>query len=76
MTFQPTDKPQRRQRIKLPFDNRKSDAGEWAFDHRAGLCITLIVYLVIAIAFVTSKIVVNSRPHMQGMVIDIETLDV
>lgn len=75
MTFQPTDKPQRRQRIKLPFDNRKSDAGEWAFDHRAGLCITLIVYLVIAIAFVTSKIVVNSRPHMQGMVIDIETLE-
>ena len=75
MTFQPTDNTKKRQRIKLPFDNRKTDAGEWAFDHRAGLCITLIVYLVIAIAFVTSKIVVESRPHMQGMVIDIETLE-
>lgn len=75
MTFQPTDNTKKRQRIKLPFENRKTDAGEWAFDHRAGLCITLIVYLVIAIAFVTSKIVVESRPHMQGMVIDIETLE-
>lgn len=75
MTFQPTDKPQRRQRIKLPFDNRKADAGEWAFDHRAGLCVVLIVYLVLAIAFVTSKIVLDSRPSMQGMVIDIETLE-
>ena len=32
----------RRARLRLPFDNRREDAGEWAYDHRIGLCITLI----------------------------------
>lgn len=61
-------------RIRLPFDNRKKDAGEWAFDHRAGLCITLIVYLVLAIFFVASKIAVGGKPAQQGMYIDLTTL--
>lgn len=75
MTSKSADNRPKRPKIRLPFDNRREDAGEWAFDHRAGLCITLIVYLVLAIAFVSSRIVI-SRPHaMQGMVIDIETLE-
>lgn len=61
-------------RIRLPFDNRKQDAGEWAYDHRAGLCITLIVYLLLAIFFVASKIAVGGRPAEQGIYIDLKTL--
>ena len=64
----------RRARLRLPFDNRREDAGEWAYDHRIGLCITLIAYLVLMIAFVSSKIVVGRKPHTQGMYIDLQTL--
>ena len=46
----------------------------WAYDHRAGLCVTLIVYLVLMIVFVSSKIVIGERPHQQGMYIDLQTL--
>lgn len=68
-------KPVRRPRLKLPFDNRKEDAGEWAYDHRISLCVTLIVYLVLMIAFVSSKIVVGRKPSEQGMYIDLQSLD-
>lgn len=74
MSNRPTDSS-RRPPIRLPFDDRKEDAGAWAFDHRVGLCITLIVYLLLAIAFVTSRIIIEKPAHMQGLVIDIEMLD-
>ncbi len=61
-------------RIRLPFENRKMDIGEWAYLHRVGLCVTLIVYLVCSIIFVTSKIVVGVKPHAQGMYIDLNDL--
>ena len=72
----PDNKPKtvRRPRLKLPFDNRKEDAGVWAYDHRIGLCVTIIAHLVLMIAFVSSKIVVGRRPHTQGMFIDLQTL--
>ena len=69
MSNRPTDSS-RRPPIRLPFDDRKEDAGAWAFDHRVGLCITLIVYLVLAIAFVTSRIIIEKPAHMQGLVIE------
>ena len=64
----------RRQRLPLPFDNRKQDAGEWAYDHRLGLSVMVIVYLILGIAFFASKIVIGSRPHMQGIYVDLQTL--
>lgn len=66
--------PPRRQRIRLPFDNRKQDAGEWAYDHRLGLSVMVIVYLVLGIVFFASKIVIGSKPHMQGIYVDLKTL--
>lgn len=67
-------KPVKRPRLKLPFDNRRPDTGTWAYDHRIGLCVTLIAYLVLMIAFVSSKIVIGSKPHTQGMYIDLQSL--
>lgn len=64
----------KRPKIKLPFDNKKTDMGEWAFDHRQGLCITLIAYLLFAIIFVSSKIFVGAEQHTQGFYIDIEDI--
>lgn len=64
----------RRPRLHLPFERRKSDAGTWAYDHRMGLCVTLIAYLVLMIVFVSSKIVVGRRASQQGMYIDLQEL--
>lgn len=61
-------------RLKLPFAPKETDPGTWTYDHRIGLCVVLIVYLVLAIAFVASRIVVGSKPHSQGMLIDLQTL--
>jgi uncharacterized integral membrane protein len=41
----------RRARVRLPFENRKQDAGEWAYDHRLGLSVMVILYLVLGIVF-------------------------
>ena len=43
--------------------------GSWTYDHRIGLCVTLIAYLALMIVFVSSKIVVGRRTHQQGMYI-------
>lgn len=65
----------RRRPLRLPFDGRKQDAGSWAYDHRIGLCITLIVYLVLGIAFFSSKILMGRKPSTQGMYIDLSTVE-
>ena len=73
----PTPEPEKRvkrPRLRLPFEKRKQDAGSWTYDHRIGLCVTLIAYLVLMIAFVSSKIVVGRKPHTQGMYIALQTL--
>lgn len=75
MTPQDTPTRPRRPKLHLPFDNRREDAGEWAFDHRAGLCVTLIAYLLLAIAFVGSKIVVGGTTRTQGFYIDLQRLE-
>ena len=71
----PEGRPPRRQRMRLPFENKKQDAGEWAYDHRLGLSVMVIVYLVLGIVFFASKIVIGSKPHMQGIYVDLQTLE-
>lgn len=70
---------QRRQthgaRLHLPFENRHKDAGEWAYDHRVGLSVMIICYLVLGIVFVGSKIILNDKPHLQGIYIDLQDLE-
>ncbi len=73
-TQQPDKAPKRPPRLRLPFEQRKQDAGEWAYEHRLGLCITLTVYLILAIAFVGSKIVVGGRAAETTVYIDLNTL--
>ncbi len=64
----------RRPRLKLPFDNRREDVGSWSYDHRIGLCVTLITYLVLMITFVSTKIVVGRKETTQTMYIDLQQL--
>ena len=65
----------RKPRMKLPFDNRKKDAGEWAYDHRLGLSVMVIAYLVLGIVFFSSKIIVGRRPHTQGIYVELQNLE-
>lgn len=66
----------RRPRMKLPFDNsRKKDAGEWAYDHRLGLSVLVIVYLLLGIVFFSSKIIIGRKPHMQGIYVELQNLE-
>ncbi|MBO5771466.1 MAG: energy transducer TonB, partial [Alistipes sp.] len=66
---------QRRRPLRLPFDGRQQDVGSWAYDHRIGLCITVIAYLLFAIIFVVSKIVVGQRASTQTLYIDMQTVE-
>lgn len=61
----------RRQRLNLPFNDRKQDAAGWAYDHRVGLTITIIVYLVISIVFVLAKIGAKHQKHDDTIYIDL-----
>lgn len=74
MTTPEPEKPIKRPRLRLPFEGRKQDAGSWTYDHRVGLCVTLIAYLTLMIIFVSANIAIGSKPHTQGMLIDFETL--
>ena len=65
----------RPQRLNLPFTRRKRDAGTWVYDHRAGLCAMLIVYLVMAILFVGSKVMVRAPKRHASIIVDIRTLE-
>ena len=62
-------------RLHLPFENRHKDAGEWAYDHRVGLSVMIICYLVLGIVFVGSKIILNDKPHLQSIYIDLQDLE-
>lgn len=71
----PAKKNIRRQRLRLPFDDRQQDVGGWAYDHRIGLSITLIVYLLIGIGFFSSKILLGTRSSQQGFYVDLQTVE-
>lgn len=65
---------QNRQRIVLPFEKRKTDIATWAYDHRVGLLVTVVAYLLLAIAFVSSKIIINNRTPVTIMYLDLQEL--
>lgn len=71
---QPPRQP-RRARLRLPFDNRKQDAIEWIYDNRIGLCVTIIVYLVLSIIFVSAKIGASKRETPNTMYIDLGAVE-
>ena len=60
-------RPKRRKRMGLPFEPKKQDIGEWAYDHRIGLSVMIVAYLILGIVFFSSKIVIGSKPHIQGI---------
>lgn len=70
-----TQKAKRPKRLKLPFDGRRKDPVIWAYDNRRGLCVMLIIYLVLAILFVSSKIAIHNSSQHQTFIVDLKTLE-
>lgn len=53
-------KPTRTQ-MRLPFDkHRRMDWTEWIYRHRVGLLVTVLIYLIGAILFISYRIVLNT----------------
>ena len=65
----------RKPRMRLPFDNRREDPIAWIYDNRIGLCITIIVYLILAIAFVSAKIGASKREVPNTIYIDLGAVE-
>lgn len=63
------------QRLRLPFEQHHKDTGTWVYEHREGVFVTLIVYLVLAIAFVSAKIVIHSANPYETINVDLKTLE-
>ena len=61
--------------LRLPFREKKKDAGSWAYDHRTGILAMICVYLLLGIIFVGSKIVMGRSGMTQSIVIDIQNAD-
>lgn len=61
-------------KIKLPFEQKSSDWGSWVYEHRAGICVTVIAYLLFGIVFVSARIAVNQNEATQGFYVDMEQL--
>ncbi len=64
----------RRRRIVLPFEKRPTDPGSWAYDHKVGLCITVIAYLVLGIVFISTKIIIGRQTPENTIYISMEDL--
>ena len=47
------------------FDPQPVDLGTWTYEHKVGLCVMIIAYLVLGIIFVTTKLVVGGAPPDQ-----------
>lgn len=65
-------KQESKPKIKLPFEQKKEEPGEWAYDHRIGLFVVVIVYLAMGITFISAKLMVGQKNEIAGFIIDIE----
>ncbi len=64
----------RGRRIVLPFEKRPADPGTWAYEHKVGLCVTVIAYLILGIVFVSAKIIVGGETPSNTIYIAMEQL--
>lgn len=54
------------------FGRKRMDFGTWTYVHRAGICMTVIVFLLFAIAFMTMKITMASLSSVAVIELEME----
>lgn len=62
-------------RLNLPFSRRRVDPGSWAYDHRGAIVVTVVAYLLFAVAFVTADIVISKKSAQNEILIDLTNLE-
>ena len=62
----------RRDRIRLPFEDKKQDPMNWIYDNRIGLFVKIVAFLVAAIVFVTAKIVTRVQDTPDTIYIEMD----
>lgn len=63
-------------RLDLPFaKKRKKEAGEWIYDNRETICITVIVYLLAAIVIVSSKIIISPKDVDPAVIVEFQDME-
>ena len=70
--------PQRRGQnadLELPFTKKKKDMGEAVYDRRVPIFITIIIYLVLAIALISSKIIIDNRDAHSSVMVDLMEME-
>ena len=75
MTGKARNNTPRPQRLRLPYMKRRKNAAAWTYDHRVGVSVTIIVYLLLAIAFVGSKIVIKNSRTNNTFLVDLQALE-
>lgn len=64
------DKPE----IDLPFKEEKFEIGEWVYSHQVGVLASLILYLIVMILFVSTKITIKIQPTKNVIAVDLQPL--
>lgn len=62
--------------IRLPFEHEEFVFGVWVYNHRNGLCVTIISYLLLAIALVAVRISIEIDSHSDTIEIDLTNIEV
>lgn len=61
--------------IELPFGDEKSDVGEWVYLHYVGIIAAMSLYLVVMVALIVVKIVVEPALVSNVVQIDLEQIE-
>ncbi len=59
MSGKKTQDIKKRQPLRLPFEKHETDIGTWCYDHRIGICVTLVAYVLFMGAFAWGTISLN-----------------
>ena len=66
---------QREERVDLPFETGRRDWSGWVYDHRAGILVTVIAYLLLAIFIVTARIIIHPTENRAGFFVDLQDIE-
>ena len=61
--------------LELPFTKKKKDMGEAVYDRRVPIFITIIIYLVLAILLISSRIIIDKRDTHSSVMVDLMEME-
>ncbi len=67
--------PQKKPRLRLPFDDSRQDFILWIYDNRIGLIVTIVALITLSVAFVTAEISLRGQAGEDIIYIDMGELE-